>query len=147
MKLASSVEVAVAVKCDKKLKIAHRGLDGRATAIIPRRFCAPIAVRGVRCYINTTFRGMVCTHNFCSYIFRGTSFIAFTHILGFIASLLSYIIDQRYRISLIERNFILLRGNLSHIISTKIVSSAYNFQNLIWYKKVIVNIYYRKILP
>ena len=108
MKLASSVEVAVAVKCDKKLKIAHRGLDGRATAIIPRRFVllSQFAVCGA---ISTPRFGVWFAHITFFPIYFVV--LALSHLLIFwdiIASLLSYIIDQRYRISLIERNFILL---------------------------------------
>ena len=105
------------------------------------------AVCAAWCYINTAFRGMVCTHNFFSYIFCGTSFNAFTHILVYYSFAVVLYIGPTIQNFLIERNFILLRGNFSNIISTKIVSSAYNFQNLIWYKKVIFNIYYRKIFP
>ena len=135
MKLASAVEVAVAVNCEKKLKTTHRRLDSRATAIIPRRFCAPIEVHGVRCVVLYQHR-VRSGVSFAHITFFPIYFVvlALTHLLilwDIIASLLSYILDPRYRISLIERNFILLRGNFSHIISTKIVSSAYNFQNLI----------------
>ena len=146
MKLASAVDVAVAVNCEKKLKTTHRWLDSRATIIIPRRFYAPIEVRGVRCvvlYQHRVHSGVWFAHiTFFSYIFCGTSFNAFTHTLGYYSfAVVLYIGPTIQNFSY----WTLLRGNFSHIISTKIVSSAYNFQNLICYKKVIFNIYYRKI--
>ena len=125
MKLAIAIMITVAVNWDKKLKTTHQELDSRARGIISRRFCAPIAVRGVQCAVLYQHRvpgdGLQTTFSPVYFVLT-----ALTHLLIFcyiIAVLLTNIKGQQYEFSLVERNLILLRGNFSHIISTKIVKN------------------------